>query len=303
MKEKELLQKYGTPLYVYNEEVLVRQIENMMNFAEVLKEKTGISTIKMHYSTKANGNLEILKKIKESGMSVDAMSPVELKLTEFAEFEKDNILYVCNNISKEEMIKVVNKDILICLDSISQLEMLGQESPNSKVMIRINPGESKIGFSEKVITAGRDTKFGISEENIPELLTVAQKYNMKIIGIHQHLGTLFLNDKIDDYISGVEAGLKIAKKYFRELEIIDLGGGFGVPYKEGEESLDLRIVAEKLSPILFEFTEEYGQIEFKFEPGRYISCESGSILGTVNAIKEEHSKVWVGTDCRHECFV
>ena len=296
MREIDLLKKYRSPLYVYDEKILNEKSKNMLQFANKLKEKTGITDIKIHYSTKANGNLYLLKQIKNIGLAVDAMSPVELKLAQMAGFEKEDILYVCNNVSGQEMEEVAKKGILLCLDSISQVETFGQVRPNSKVMVRINPGKSGIGFSEKVITAGKDTKFGISEENIPELLLVAKKYNIKIIGTHQHLGTLFLNDKIEEYIEGVKAGLRIAKQYFEDLEVIDLGGGFGVPYKEDEEELDLNLVAEKLVPILSDFVKEYHMIGFKFEPGRYIPCEAGYILGMVNAIKNEHNKVWVGTD-------
>ena len=301
MKEQELLQKYGSPLYVYDEKVLNKRIDNMMELAEKLKRRTGVERIKMHYSTKANGNLQILKKIKEKGMAVDAMSPTELELTKLAEFNKEDILYVCNNVSVEEMCEVIDKNILICLDSISQLEMLGEARPNSKVMVRINPGAGGVGHSDKVITSGKDTKFGISKENFEELFETAKKYNIKIIGVHQHLGSLFLNDKIDTYIEGVRAGLETIKKYFKDLKIIDLGGGFGVPYKEEEEELNLDIIVEKLAPILVSFINEYGMVEFKFEPGRYIPCEAGYVLGEVMAVKNENGKVWVGTNCRYEC--
>ena len=312
MNETNLLKKYGSPLYVYNEDILKQKAENMLKFAEKLKAETGIPEIIMHYSTKANGNLYILKKLRGLGLSVDAMSPAELRLAELAGFGRKDILYVCNNISAEEMTEVIDKDIMICLDSISQLELLGQcrgvekrntceeytlrPIPDINVLIRINPETEGIGHSEKVVTSGKHAKFGVSEENIPELLSAAEKYGIKIAGIHQHLGSLFLNDKIDDYIEGVKAGLRIAKTYFKDLEIVDLGGGFGVPYKEDEEDLDLDMLAEKLSPILSEFAYEYHIAQLKFEPGRYIPCEAGYILGTVNAIKDEMGKIWIGTD-------
>jgi len=295
MLEVEMLQKYGSPLYVYDEAILRERINDMMQFALELRNELNVD-IKMHYSTKANGNIEILKIIKELGMAVDSMSPLELKLTEMVGFDKKNILYVCNNISQEEMEMIVDKDIMICLDSISQVEMLGQVRPNTKIMIRINPGEFGVGHSKKVITSGKETKFGISEENFDELFKITQKYNLKIIGVHQHLGSSFFNESIDKYIAGVKKGLEVIKNNFNDLEVIDLGGGFGVPYKDEEERLDLKLLAKKLIPLLKEFLNEYKIKEFKFEPGRYIPCEAGYILGKVNAIKSENGKMWVGTD-------
>lgn len=295
MLENEILKEYGSPVYMYDESILRKRINEMMKLASALESELGVN-IKMHYSTKANGNIELLKIVKELGMAIDSMSPLELKLTELAGFKKDDILYVCNNISQEEMKMIVDKEILLCLDSISQVEMLGKIRPNTKIMIRINPGEFGVGHSEKVITSGKETKFGISENNFNELFETAKKYNLKIIGVHQHLGSSFLNESIGQYISGVKTGLEIIKKYFNNLEVIDLGGGFGVPYKEDEERLDLNLLKCKLLPVLREFLSTYKVKELKFEPGRYISCESGYILGKVNSIKNENGKIWIGTD-------
>ena len=292
----ELINKYGSPLYVYDEKILRDRINTLKQFERNLKDNIGVD-VKLHYSTKSNGNPCILKIIKEMGILVDSMSPVELQLDKMAGFSNEDILYVCNNISKEEMIEIVDQGILICLDSISQLEELGKVRPGSKVMVRINPGSFKVGHSEKVITSGENTKFGVCENNIGKLFETASKYNIKIIGVHQHLGSLFLNDKIDEYISGVKAGLDIVNKYFKDISIIDLGGGFGVPYKESEEALDFDLLVRKLTPILKEFLNKYeNKVEFKFEPGRYIPCEAGYILGRVNAVKNENGKIWVGTD-------
>lgn len=293
---KELINKYGSPLYVYDEKILRDRINTLKQFERNLKDNIGVD-VKLHYSTKSNGNPYILKIIREMGVLVDSMSPVELQLDKMAGFSNEDILYVCNNISKEEMIEIVDQGILICLDSISQLEELGKVRPGSKVMVRINPGSFKVGHSEKVITSGENTKFGVCENNIGKLFETASKYNIKIIGVHQHLGSLFLNDKIDEYISGVKAGLDIVNKYFKDISIIDLGGGFGVPYKESEEALDFDLLVRKLTPILKEFLNKYeNKVEFKFEPGRYIPCEAGYILGRVNAVKNENGKIWVGTD-------
>lgn len=293
---KELINKYGSPLYVYDEKILRDRINTLKQFEKDLKDNIG-EEVKLHYSTKSNGNPYILKIIKEMGVLVDSMSPVELKLDKMAGFTNEDILYVCNNISKEEMSEIIDQGILMCLDSISQLEELGKVRPGSKVMVRINPGSFKVGHSEKVITSGENTKFGVCESNIEKLFETAAKYNIKIIGVHQHLGSLFLNDKIDEYISGVKAGLDIVNRYFKDISIIDLGGGFGVPYKDSEEVLDFDLLVQKLTPILKEFLNKYSnKVEFKFEPGRYIPCEAGYILGRVNSVKNENGKIWVGTD-------
>ena len=106
------------------------------------------------------------------------------------------------------------KGILPCFDSVSQVNTWGENFPGTDIMVRINPGIIGVGHSEKVNTAGEKAKFGICEDNIPKLLETAKKHNLHIKGTHQHLGSLFLNDKIPDYIAGVIANLKIVKKFF-----------------------------------------------------------------------------------------
>ena len=292
----DLLKKYGSPLYLYDYEILKDRCNEMYEFKNNLENKIN-KKVTMHYSPKANTNPAILKVVKETGLCVDSMSPFELYISKKCGFTKDQILYVCNNIDKDEMKLVHDSGILICLDSISQVKSWGELFPNTEIMVRINPGTLGVGHSYKVITSGKTTKFGISQDNLKELLSTANKYNLKIIGVHQHLGSLFLDDKISDYILGVEVGLSIIKKYFKDLKIIDLGGGFGVPYTREEKKLDLNKVASRLEKILVPFIKEYPSVqEFKFEPGRYIPCEAGVLMGTVTSLKFENDMWWIGTD-------
>ena len=291
------LKEYGSPLYVYDFDILKERCEQMSKFRSNLERNMNGVKVNIHYSTKANNNPAILKIVKESGLYVDCMSPLELSINKKCNFTNEEILYVCNNIDKDEMKLVHDYNILICLDSISQVETWGQLFPDTDIMIRINPGTEGVGHSKKVITSGKETKFGVCEENIPELIEMAKKYKLNIIGIHQHLGSLFLDDKVDDYIAGVKAGLRIIKQYFKNISIVDLGGGFGVPYKDSEQPLNLGFLAEKLKKVLLEFIDQYPSIEeFKFEIGRFIPCEAGILMGTVNAIKHENGTYWIGTD-------
>ena len=291
-----LINKYSSPLYVYDFITLESRCQEMYTFQKKLEDSLK-RKVRMHYSTKANSNPYILKTVKDNNLYVDCMSPIELKINQECGFKSNEILYVCNNITSEEMNLVHEAGILICLDSISQVETWGKMHPNTEIMIRINPGVVGVGHSDKVITSGKLTKFGITAENFNELFETAEKYNLKIVGVHQHLGSLFLNDKIDNYIAGVKAGLELIKKYFKDIKIVDLGGGFGVPYKPEEKPLDLNLVGVKLIKVLQEFIKDYPSIEeFKFEPGRFIPCEAGFLIGKVTAIKHENNQYYIGTD-------
>ena len=298
-KNLDKLKEFGSPLYVYDYETLKTRCEEMKNFQDKLANALG-KDVFMHYSTKANSNPSILNVVKETKLSVNCMSPTELQLDKLAGFNKFHILYVCNNIDEEEMSLVRDERIDICLDSISQVDTWGNLFPKTEIMVRINPGVIGVGHSEKVITSGKATKFGISEENLDQLFMVAEKHHLKITGVHQHLGSLFLNDKIEEYIAGVEAGLRIIKEHFTNspIKTIDLGGGFGVPYKPDENHLNLGRVSNRLIDVLDPFLEEF-PVEINniyFEPGRYIPCEGGFLLGDVTATKNENGINWVGTN-------
>lgn len=295
---KKLLKQYGSPLYVYDKRCLEDRCKRMKQFEENLK--AGLCkdvSVSMHYAIKANSNPSILQIVKKHGLKVDCMSPLELRLNQISGFQANEMLYVCNNVSVDEMRIAHDKGILICLDSISQVETYGEAFPGTDIMVRINPGVTGVGHSQKVDTSGKATKFGICKNNLQALFQATKKYNLRIIGTHQHLGSLFLNDKIPRYIAGVEAGLDIIKQYFKDVEIVDLGGGFGVPYEPGEKNLNFSLLQKKLIPVLNTFLEEYPSVkEFKFEPGRYIPCEAGYLLGTVMATKYENGIWWIGTN-------
>ena len=285
---EELIKKYGSPLYVYNEKIFRERCREM----RALIDYPGFTA---NYSIKANSSLELLKIARDEGMYADAMSPGELHVLMAAGFKKEQLFYVSNNAAEEELKFADGIDVIISFDSLSQLETYGKQKKGGRVAIRFNPGVGA-GHHEKVVTAGKKTKFGVGGDRIQEVKEICKKYDLTVIGINQHIGSLFLEP--DAYIEAAENLLKIAD-HFPDLELIDFGGGFGVPYhkQEGEQRLDLKKLGACLTPVVAEWAKKSGRkIMFKSEPGRYISAECGVLLGTVNAIKENSGTNYVGTD-------
>ena len=284
----DLIEKYGSPLYVYNERILrerCRELKNLVSYPN----------FSVNYSAKANSNLAFLEIVQEEGLNVDAMSPGEIFAELKAGFKPEQIFYISNNVSEEEMQYAIDHNILMSVDSLSQLEQYGRLNPGGKIAARFNGGVGA-GHHEKVVTAGKKTKFAINPENIPEFKEILKKYDLKLVGINQHIGSLFMEG--DAYINGVKAILEIVKQ-FDDLEFVDLGGGFGIPYKKLDDQprLDLKDLGEKLNALIEDFVKEYGkEITFKVEPGRYISAECGLILGTVHAVKYNGEHKFAGTD-------
>ncbi|KNY27449.1 diaminopimelate decarboxylase [Pseudobacteroides cellulosolvens] len=284
---QKLIHQYGSPLYIYDENILrksCREMKNLMQYPWFVA----------NYSIKANSNMELLKIIRDEGLNADAISPGEIHVLLEAGFEPSQIFYVGNNVSVEEMKYAIDNGVLVSVDSLSQLEAFGKINKGGKVSLRFNPGVGA-GHHEKVVTAGNNTKFGIDSSFIEEVKQIAEKYSLKVAGVNQHIGSLFLDGK--PYIEGVKSLLAIAGN-FQDLEFIDMGGGFGIPYKkQSQERLDLSLVSRELEKIIIEWMKVYGrEVQIKIEPGRYIVAECGVLLGTVHSIKTNYGKRYVGTD-------
>ena len=284
----QLTENYGSPLYVYNENILRSRCRD-------LKGLISYSNFTVNYSLKANSNLELVKIVRSEGLRVDAMSPGEIYINMLAGYKPEEILFISNNVNEDEFRYAINAGVKVSVDSVSQLEMFGRINPGGKVAFRLNPGVGA-GHHEKVTTAGQKTKFGIQIDHMPQVKKIIKDYNLKLIGINQHIGSLFMSGEA--YLESTGNILSVARQ-FDDLEFIDLGGGFGIPYKKqaNQARLDLKDLGDSLSEIIRSFTAEYGkEIEFKIEPGRYIVAESSILLGTVNAVKTNYNIKYIGTD-------
>lgn len=286
---EDIVKQYGTPLYVYSEEIIRKHMEDV----------AGVVTkypYTANYSIKANTNLEILKLALDEGINCDAMSVGEMTMLLRAGFPAEKIFFVSNNVDSEEMQFAIDNGIMVSLDSLDQLERFGKLNKGGHCAVRINPGVGA-GHHEKVVTAGKKTKFAIAEEDIDQIFEIANRYDLKIVGINQHIGSGFLDPK--PYLDAVRNLLRIAHR-FENLEFIDFGGGYGIPYHklDDEKSFPMEDFKKDLEPILTEFVESYGRAPlFKSEPGRYCVAEGSIILTRVQAIKQNSGVKYVGTDC------
>ena len=285
---EKLAEEYGTPLYVYNEDIIRK---HMRSVAGVITKYPYTA----NYSIKANSNLAILKMALEEGLNCDAMSVGEITLLRKVGFPKERIFFVPNNVEDEELVFAIRNGIMTSLDSLSQLQRYGELNPGGRCAIRVNPGVGA-GHHEKVVTAGKNTKFGISLEETDEAIRIAESHQVRIVGINQHIGSLFMTP--EPYLAAVSNILEVAHK-FKGLEFIDFGGGYGIPYHkhDGEAEYDMESFSASLEPILDSFVSSYGHAPlFKSEPGRYCVAEGGVILGRVTAVKNNGATKYIGTN-------
>ncbi len=283
-----LASKYGTPLYVYNETIL-------RNHCKALTSLISYPLFKVNYSAKANTNLSLLRIIRSEGLTVDAMSAGELFVELKAGFKPEEILFICNNVSDEELRFAIDSGVLISADSLSQLRRIGQLNKGGKVAVRINPGIGA-GHHEKVITGGKNTKFGVDTRFTGELKSILKEFDLQLTGLNQHIGSLFMTPQ--SYIDAASFLLSYARN-FPELQFVDFGGGFGIPYHKisEEKPLDLSLLGSYLQNLVEDFVRETGKkITVKVEPGRFTVAECGVLLGRVHALKQNAETLYAGTD-------
>jgi len=288
----ELADKYGTPLYVTDEN---RIRDNCRRFRGAFLKH--LDSFKLSYALKANSNIALLNVIRQEGCGADCSCVPELQLASMARFSSDAILYTGSYNSDEELKYAINMGATINLDDISILGRLAKIGLPDILSFRINPGFGR-GGHEKVMTAGPGAKFGMSERVALKAYEDAKRMGVERFGIHMMAGSSVLdpayfaavNDKLFEIASA------ISRKVGIEFEFVDIGGGFGVPYRSDERVLDVeRLAREICSRFKRRFESQSCLPVLIAEPGRYIVCDSTVLLGRVHSVKRA-DKTFIGTD-------
>lgn len=280
--------KYGTPLYVYDGNQILKRYKELYEFISY-------PNLKILYAMKANYNVGILKLLKKNNAYLDTVSPGEVILALKLGFTKDEILFTSNNITDAEMNEVQETGVLFNIGAISSLEKYGKSFPGNNVCVRFNP-DVYAGENKYVQTAGAITKFGILMSDLDKVLEIAAKYKLKIIGIHEHTGSgIGQTEKVFESMNNL---LSIAtKENFPDLEFIDFGGGLKVNYTPTAQNIDWKKFGEKVSSVFSEFCKNYGkELYMYFEPGKFVVAESGYLIIEVNTIKNNRGRLIAGTN-------
>ena len=257
----ELTAKYQSPLYVYDTEKIISQYKKITGAFSKVK------NLKINYAAKALSNINILKVFNSLKSGLDTVSIQEVKLGLKAGFAPENIIYTPNGVSLQEIEDVAKLGIQINIDNLSILELFGQKHPKVPVCIRINP-HIMAGGNSKISVGHIDSKFGISIHQVPHIKRVVENTGMRINGVHMHTGSDILD--IDTFLRASEILFNTAKE-FDNIDFIDFGSGFKVPYKEGDISTNIEELGKKLSLRFNNFCKEYGKdVTLMFEPGKFL---------------------------------
>jgi diaminopimelate decarboxylase len=297
----ELAATYDTPLYVVSESRIRNNYQRLYNALTRHYQK-----IKVYYAAKANSNLSVLKILETEGAGVDAVSPGEVFMALTSGFTPDRILFTGTSVRSDELKFLADSNVKMNVDSLSQLDRLLKMAVPEVLSVRVNP-EIGAGHHDHCITAGKNTKFGLWEDDAVKAYATAKKARVEKFGIHMHVGSGVLD--VEPFLLALDKLLGTAKKVHDELgitfEFIDMGGGLGVPYKPEEKPLDLNVFADKLLSLFKSKVAEYGLGApfFSVEPGRYLVSDACVLLTAVNTVKATPFKKFVGVDAGFNTLV
>ena len=278
--------QYGTPLFVYDGDMVKKCYGDLYRFIPWPK-------LQIHYALKANYNIGLLKLLRDAGSGIDAVSPAEVELALRLGFAKDKIIYTANNMTDAEFESVCATGVVMNIGSLSRLRKIVRKHPGMRLCLRFNPDVCD-GDSVHTMTAGALTKFGILLDDIEEVKRLVKEGDLHVVGLHEHTGS-GLQHAESVYTAMSRLMAAAAPGNFPELEFLDFGGGFKVPYKPGEERIDYVAMGRKIADLFADFCKSYGrELVMRFEPGKYLVAEAGHLLVEVNTLKRNRERLIAG---------
>lgn len=279
--------EFGAPVYVYDAQKIVSQINR-------LKNAFSGQNLKLKYAAKSLSNINILRLMKREGVGIDAVSIQEVRIALRAGFEPTEILYTPNCVSFAEIQDAVNLGVRINIDNISILEQFGHAYHDSiPVCIRINP-HILAGGNKNISTGHVDSKFGISIMQLRHARRVIESNGIRISGLHMHTGSDILDAEV--FLRAADILFEAAQE-FPDLKFIDFGSGFKVAYREGDVTTDIEQLGARLGEAFKNFCAGYGKdLEIWFEPGKFLVSEAGYLLVPTNVVKTTPATVFAGVD-------
>jgi diaminopimelate decarboxylase len=282
-----LATEYGTPLYVTD---LTRVRQNCQRLRRAFPDAH------VQYAVKAHTGRAVLETVRDAGFGAECASAGEVKRALDAGFDASEIQYTAVNPPGKDLEYVVERwrehpELTVVADAADTVDRLAEREYDGRVAVRVNPGVGA-GHHEKV-TTGNHPKFGVPYDRAA---AVAERVHEEfaLVGLHAHAGSGIDADQLGDHrklVRRMGALTREIEAAGADLEFVDIGGGFGVPYRPEEPPLELKTVAEATRVAL-------GEVEatLSVEPGRYVVADAGALLTRVNTVKPAAETTVAGVD-------
>ncbi|MEP8753256.1 diaminopimelate decarboxylase [Enterobacter asburiae] len=277
--------EFGCPVWVYDAQIVREKIAALHQFDVV------------RFAQKACSNIHILRLMREQGVKVDSVSLGEIERALAAGYDpkadSDAIVFTADVIDDATLARVHELQIPVNAGSVDMLEQLGQVSPGHRVWLRVNPGFGH-GHSQKTNTGGENSKHGIWYADMPAALEVLQRYSLKLVGIHMHIGSGVDYGHLEQVCGAM---VRQVVDFGQDLEAISAGGGLSIPYREGEEAIDTDHYYGLWSAARDQIAAHLGHsVKLEIEPGRFLVAEAGVLVSQVRSVKEMGSRHFVLID-------
>lgn len=262
-----------TPFFLYDKQTLIERCASLASGA------TCPTTLR--YAMKANSNPHLLNIIKEQGFKLDVVSSHEAKIAKISGFTWEDMVYTGDNSTDREFAFFSKHNIHLSCSSLHQVELAAKHGVK-EITLRINPGFGH-GHHKKVDTGGVHSKHGIWYELIPRAKEIAKQYDIKIIGVHVHIGS---GINLDHLKKVAKTTCDLARQ-FTDVRLVNFGGGLPIPYKENEKQIDIEQYYSILHDEIAKLESDGGKkMGWEIEPGRFIVAECGVLVTTIIDIKK-----------------
>ena len=270
----QLSASHPTPFYVYDQAKIVERIDDLKAFDVV------------RYAQKACSNIAVLDICRRHGALVDAVSAGEILRAESAGFlavgDPPPIVYTADIFDQQSLELVLERNLHVNCGSTDMLAQLGEKDPGRSVTLRINPGFGH-GHSQKTNTGGSQSKHGIWHTELKKSLQVAEQYDLKVVGLHMHIGSGTDLEHLSQVVTAMEQSAQVVGD---QLGTISAGGGLPIPYQSEEEYVDLAAYFDLWDAARQRLEKQFGRkIHLEIEPGRYLVAEAGFLVAEIRAIK------------------